>query len=101
MVHPEIKHGYHSIKTKKPPESEEITEMFLGRFKTDNEYHLLGYRPENFSCYFSEASETNQDLGIVKISKNKKCLTELVKDEIFFIYPEEGKFYPVKYISRS
>ncbi|MDD5012116.1 MAG: hypothetical protein PHQ66_00510 [Candidatus Nanoarchaeia archaeon] len=101
MVHPDIAYGYHAIKTKYPPESEEITEMFIGRFESDNQYHLLGYRPTEISYMFSEASETNQDLGIVQLPTNKNKLTDLVKDEIFFVYPEKEKTYPVKYISHS
>ena len=98
MPHPDLKHGYHAIKTKYPAESEKITEMFIGRFKTDNKYHLLGYRPLN-SPYFSESSETNLDLGVIQLPKNKNILTELIEDEIFFICSNKGEKYPVKYIS--
>jgi hypothetical protein len=99
MVHPEVKHPYHSIKVKYPVESEEITEMFIARFESDNKYHLLGYRTEKGSGYFPESSETNSDLGVVQIPKNK--LTEMVKDEIFFVHREKEKPYPVKFISQS
>jgi len=101
MSHPNLKHGYHAIQTKNPPKSKEIIEMFIGRFKTDNKYPLLGYRPQSISYMFSEASETNQDLGAIQLPKNKKLLTQLVQDEIFFINPKEGKTYHVKYISHS
>ncbi len=72
----------------------------LEDLKTDNKYHLLGFRPES-SAYFSESSETNQDLGIIQLPKNKSLLTELFEDEIFFIHPKKGKIYPVKYISSA
>lgn len=98
MVHPEVKLGYNSIKVKYPVESEKFTEMFIGEFKSDNKYHLLGFRNEDHpGC--SQESETNQDLGIVDIPKNKRYLHQLVKDEIFFIYLEKEKPYPVKYIA--
>ncbi len=101
MVHPEIEYGYHAIKTKNPPESKGIIEMFIGRFKTDGKYHLLGYRPTELSYMFSEASETNQDLGTIELPSNKEKLTDLVKGEIFLVHPKKNKFYPVQYISRS
>lgn len=98
MVHREVKHGYHIIQVKNPPESEEIIEMFIGRFESDNEYHLLGFRNED-NNYCPENTETNQDLGIVRIPTNKKKLTDLVTDEIFFILPKKEKAYPVKFVS--
>jgi len=94
MVHPEVNLGYDSIKVKYPVESEEFTEMFIGEFKSDHQYHLIGFRNEDHPV-----SEINLDLGIVKLPINKRYLHHLVKDEIFFIYPEKEKPYPVKYIS--
>ncbi|VVB82889.1 Uncharacterised protein [uncultured archaeon] len=101
MPHPSLTGGYHAIKVKSPIESEEVTEMFIGRFNEDRQYHLLGYRPVKLAYMFSEASEINQDLGIVQLPQNKTSLSELVEDEIFFVQPEEGKSYQVKYLSHS
>jgi hypothetical protein len=94
MVHPEV------IKVKYPVESEEITEMFIGKFESDKEYHLLGYRSEK-DKEKNSAVGIVFDLGVVNLPKNKNKLTDLIQDEIFFIKLEKDKPCPVKFISYS
>ena len=88
--------GYHAIRVKSSSKSKDTTDMFIGRFD-DGKYHLLGYGSTNLSYLFSEASETNQDLGVIELPRGKDKLSDLVKGEVFSIKPSEGDNYFVTY----
>ncbi len=92
----DIKKDY-LIKVKYPVESEELIEMFIKKFESDNRYHLVGYRSEEDKEKCS-ARGIGADLGVIEIPKNKNKLTDLIQDEIFFIH-SKGETYPVKFIS--
>ncbi|MBI2045596.1 hypothetical protein HYT23_06060 [Candidatus Pacearchaeota archaeon] len=100
MAHPQVekRHGYHAIRIKYSPTSENTMDMFVCRFD-DGKYHLLGYRPTNLSYILSEESEISQDLGIVYLPKGKDKLSQLAKGETFFIEPEGREKYAVFYDS--
>jgi len=84
MTHPQVR-GYHEIRINWPPESSDITDMFIGRFQSDGRYHLLGHRPRKLAYLFSEDSESNLDIGVVRLPAGKTKLGELVVGEIFEI----------------
>jgi|SRR3989344_7523895 len=106
MVHPQIKSGWHEISVQWPPRKKDNKpdhDMFIGRFQNDQQYHLLGYRPQEIRYMFSANSESNQDLGIVILPKGKKSLTELAEGETFQVKPQGNsqKSYRVKYIKHN
>lgn len=106
MVHPEVQRGYHEIRVNWPPESKGITDMFIGRFNSDGQYHLLGHRPREIAYLFSAESESNQDIGVIKLPTNKNRLSQLVAGEIFEIIPTEPpkkgeKIWTAKYIKSA
>ncbi len=84
MTHPQVR-GYHEIRTNWPLESADVTDMFIGRFRSDGKYHLLGHRPRKLAYLFSEHSETNLDIGVVRLPSGKNNLHELVTGEVFEI----------------
>ena len=87
-MHPEI-NNYHEIRANYPSNSEEITDLFIGRFKSDGKYHLLGHRPRAVAYMFSAESVANLDLGIVKLPHKKKKIEELVEGDIIKITPTD------------
>ncbi len=104
MPHPNLIGGYHEIavtssKKKVKPEQD----MFIGRFQTDQKYHLLGYRPYGRSDLFSAESESRQDLGVVELPANKSKLSELVKGELIKIISDgkESDSYKVYFCNRK
>jgi hypothetical protein len=59
--------------------------MFIGRFKSDGQYHLLGHRPTGRSDMFSAESESNQDIGVVILPEGKTILRDLGKGDVFHV----------------
>ena len=98
MVHPEVKRGWHEIRAQMPPENGEVYLMQIGKFDSDKQYHLLGYRPKEGACYFSAESESNQDLGIVQLPEGRERLSKLESGEIFTVASENGERFEVKYL---
>lgn len=85
MVHSEIEYGFHEIKAHYPSKNKDETDLFIGRFKSDKQYHLLGHRPSDARAYFSVESESNQDLGKVVLPEGKSKMRELVKGDLITI----------------
>jgi len=90
--------GYHEIRAHYPKTSEGETQMNIGRFRTDGLYHLLGYFNRALALYFSSASESNMDIGIVRLPEGKKNLSELVRGDVFEVHYPNGKSDEVEFI---
>ena len=81
--------NFHKIAVQLPPRTGERYDMFIGRFRNDGLYHVLGYRPSEFANLFPAERECNQDLGAVKLPKRKTNLSELEKGEVFLVTPPQ------------
>ena len=101
MINPKVKGGCHEMRVNWPPSSEEITDMFIGRFDGDGEYHLLGHRPRDMAYMFPANDEIQGDIGVVCLPDKKKHLGELVEGDVFEVVPEEGEVIPAKYIEMA
>ncbi|MEK6926642.1 MAG: hypothetical protein AABW50_05175 [Nanoarchaeota archaeon] len=101
MVHPQVKDGYHEIRATWHPHKE-VYDMFVGKFKSDKKYHLLGYRPRAGAYLFSSESESNQDIGTLTLPRRKTSLGDLVLGDIIEITPTEpkkkGEKWRIKYL---
>ncbi len=85
MVHPKIDRGFYQLSMNYPSTSKQITDMFIGRFKDDDLYHLLGYRPHDPAHLPPAEGESNRDIGIVRLPTGKRTLGELISGDILVI----------------
>lgn len=69
----------------------EPVQMFIGKSRTDNEYHLLGSRPTEVSYAFTERECTSGNLGTVKLPKGKTLIEELEEGDVIRVTDENGK----------
>lgn len=99
MVHPQVT-GYSILRADIESKNLEKRaedyddQIFIGRFKDDGHYHLLGHRPRECFYLFSENECASLDLGIVKLPEGKGTLKDLVEgDELKIIDGDKEHTY--------
>ncbi len=93
-----------SLRQKKTEDQKDETfDFFIGRFKSDNLYHLLGYRPHDLAYLFPAAHESTGDHGIVTLPDGKSSLASLVRGEILTVKPTlpNAKPYKIVYLRQN
>ncbi|MBM3231806.1 hypothetical protein FJZ21_00295 [Candidatus Pacearchaeota archaeon] len=99
--------GYHEVRgrphVKGENNREPTTDFFIGRYKRDNRYHLLGQRPHGRPDLFSAASESRGDEGLVTLPKGKVNLRDLVPGDIVRVDPHtsDADSYKIVYLGHN
>ncbi len=105
MVHPEIGSGWHAVRVRMGDEQslddrlEANFEAFIGRFRGDGAYHLLGYRPIELKYLFSENECSSLDLGLVMLPDGKPLMNDLAPGDRITVVNGD-KTWSMQYVER-
>lgn len=68
-------------------------EVSIGRFKSDGQYHVVGYRPILGRAYFSSNECASFDLGFAVLPRGKSSIDQLVKGDVVTVKTEPNDWH--------